>query len=115
MRSWSLLVVPVAISFVVAACGSSGSSTFPAGIPDGGGDATMGPPGMLGGDSSTDGGTGMCTPKTCAQLGYDCGTNADGCGGTIDCGSCMSPQFCGAAGYSKCGGNAIAADAGGNA
>jgi hypothetical protein len=27
----------------------------------------------------------VCTPKTCAQLGYTCGQWGDGCGGTINC------------------------------
>jgi len=35
-----------------------------------------------------------CTPKTCTQLGYTCGTAADGCGGTLNCGSCPSGQTC---------------------
>ena len=38
-----------------------------------------------------DGGTAGCTPKTCAQLGYDCGPNNDGCGNVIMCGSCTKP------------------------
>ncbi|MFO0572498.1 MAG: hypothetical protein U1A78_00725 [Polyangia bacterium] len=40
----------------------------------------------------------MCTPKTCAQLGYNCGMQGDGCGGVINCGSCTSPQICGGSG-----------------
>jgi hypothetical protein len=31
-----------------------------------------------------------CVPRTCADLG-DCGSQDDGCGGAIDCGSCESP------------------------
>jgi hypothetical protein len=47
---------------------------------------------------------GSCTPRTCAQLGYDCGVNGDGCGGTIDCGTCTAPQICGGGGQpSVCG------------
>ncbi len=30
----------------------------------------------------------VCTPKTCAQLGYECGTWTDGCKGTVTCGPC---------------------------
>jgi hypothetical protein len=44
-----------------------------------------------------------CTPKTCAQLGYTCGNNNDGCGNVIMCGTC-SGQICGGGGYSRCGG-----------
>ena len=29
-----------------------------------------------------------CTPTTCAKLGYMCGTWGDGCGGTLNCGTC---------------------------
>ena len=51
--------------------------------------------------ASGDAGTG-CTPKTCAGLGYTCGVNADGCGGTIDCGAgCPSPAYCGGGGFSQ--------------
>ncbi len=63
-----------------------------------------------GGDFTTtpDGGP-VCTPKTCADLGYDCGSAGDGCGGTIGpcgaTGSCTSPQFCGGGGPNKCGGD----------
>jgi hypothetical protein len=45
-----------------------------------------------------------CTPRTCAQLGYKCGANGDGCGNRIDCGTCPVPETCGVAGYSQCGG-----------
>ncbi len=30
----------------------------------------------------------FCVPTTCSKLGYNCGTWADGCAGTINCGSC---------------------------
>jgi hypothetical protein len=29
-----------------------------------------------------------CTPETCASLGYQCGSVSDGCGGTLNCGTC---------------------------
>jgi len=29
-----------------------------------------------------------CAPQTCGDLDADCGTPSDGCGGTLDCGSC---------------------------
>jgi hypothetical protein len=57
------------------------------------------PPGV-----SADGGVAsLCTPKTCASLGYNCGPASDGCGGLLQCGTCTSPQSCGAGGFSKCG------------
>ena len=38
-----------------------------------------------------------CTPKTCAALGnYQCGSWFDGCGKTINCGTCPSGQTCSA-------------------
>ena len=44
-----------------------------------------------------------CTPMSCKQLGYNCGVNADGCGGTNDCGACPATQLCGVGGgYSQC-------------
>jgi hypothetical protein len=47
---------------------------------------------------------GACVPTTCAQLGYDCGDNGDGCGGVIHCGACTAPQICGGGGQpSVCG------------
>jgi predicted DNA-binding protein YlxM (UPF0122 family) len=35
-----------------------------------------------------------CTPATCQSLGKQCGTWPDGCGGTINCGSCQSGYTC---------------------
>jgi alpha-tubulin suppressor-like RCC1 family protein len=32
-----------------------------------------------------------CVPKTCVSLGLSCGTAADGCGNTLDCGMCQDP------------------------
>jgi hypothetical protein len=44
-----------------------------------------------------------CTPKTCGQLGFSCGPQSDGCGNTIQCGSCPSAQTCGGGGPGVCG------------
>ncbi len=105
--------VLVAVLFAIAGCAASGSnntngsnSTNPdagdSGLPDGsagGGNDGSTPPND--GGLSLDGST--CTPKTCADLGVDCGTQSDGCGNTIDCGNCTSPDYCGGGGSSKCG------------
>lgn len=50
--------------------------------------------------------TGTCTPKTCADLGYDCGQSGDGCddGVVLNCGTCTTGQ-CGGGGAGVCGGN----------
>ena len=54
-----------------------------------------------------------CTPTTCVAKSANCGTLADGCGGTLNCGSCASPQTCGGGGMSNvCGGGTSVADAG---
>ncbi len=35
-----------------------------------------------------------CVPTTCAKLGYDCDSWSDGCGKTLNCGSCASGYTC---------------------
>ncbi len=59
-----------------------------------------------GGTPSVCGGSSGCVPKTCGQLGAQCGPAGDGCGGVIpDCGPCTAPQTCGGGGTpSVCGG-----------
>jgi MYXO-CTERM domain-containing protein len=43
-----------------------------------------------------------CAPLTCGT--GSCGSFADGCGGTLNCGTCTAPQTCGAGGTpNKCG------------
>ena len=44
-----------------------------------------------------------CTALTCDQQGFHCGPQGDGCGGTIDCGSCPTGQTCGGGGPATCG------------
>ena len=54
---------------------------------------------------SGDGGGGGCVPTTCAELGDNCGMVSDGCGGTLDCGTCSGGQTCGGGGTPNvCGG-----------
>jgi hypothetical protein len=36
-----------------------------------------------------------CVPTSCAAQGATCGTMADGCGSTMDCGTCPNGQACG--------------------
>ena len=38
--------------------------------------------------------TVTCTPTDCPTLGYNCDTWDDGCGVTLDCGTCTSPETC---------------------
>src|SRR5262249_10931864 len=42
----------------------------------------------------------VCTPTTGSAQGLNCGPAGDGCGGTIDCGSCTAPTTCGGGGVS---------------
>jgi hypothetical protein len=56
----------------------------------------------LGDASNGDGGL-ICVPITCQALGVTCGKQGDGCGGVVDCGSCPTGQFCGGAGFNRCG------------
>jgi hypothetical protein len=47
-----------------------------------------------------------CSPKTCAQQGFDCGEAGDGCndGMVLNCGTCQTGT-CGGGGPGVCGGN----------
>ncbi|MFO0735591.1 MAG: hypothetical protein U0270_06920 [Labilithrix sp.] len=48
---------------------------------------------------------GACVPLTKADFladNKDCGQQSNGCGGTIDLGTCTAPEFCGGGGPSKC-------------
>jgi hypothetical protein len=40
----------------------------------------------------------LCTPKTCGDLGYNCGPASDGCGNLLQCGGCFGADTCGGAG-----------------
>ncbi len=55
----------------------------------------------------------ICTPTTCAALGYTCGTAGDGCGNLLNCdqGLCP-PSQCGLGGYDQCPGGGSTCDTG---
>ena len=44
----------------------------------------------------------LCTPKTCTQLGKQCGTWDDRCGTNLNCGTCISPKTCNSTGQCIC-------------
>jgi hypothetical protein len=45
-----------------------------------------------------------CVPTFCYIKGANCGSIPDGCGGTLDCGSCPAPETCGGGGAAnQCG------------
>ncbi len=47
-----------------------------------------------------------CTKNTCAGLGATCGSLSDGCGGLLECGTCVAPESCGGGGVAnQCGNN----------
>jgi hypothetical protein len=70
-----------------------------------------GTPSVCGNPYVGDGGA-ACTPRTCADVGANCGPVGDGCGGTVDCGTCSSPYLCGGGGTPNRCGNPYADDAG---
>ncbi|MFZ5470487.1 MAG: choice-of-anchor D domain-containing protein [Myxococcota bacterium] len=45
-----------------------------------------------------------CQPMGCGDLGKQCGSWPDGCGGTVECGGCVAPRACAASGQCE-GGN----------
>ena len=105
------LVVALPTSVAAASCGGGNDgSNF--GQPEASTDDVSTGSDDGGQTSFGDGGKTGCKPKTCAELGYNCGKNGDGCGGTIDCGQCSGGEICGAGGYSRCGGGSGQPDGG---
>ena len=57
-----------------------------------------------GGGGANKCGTSTCVPKSCQQLGDDCGLVDDECSGVLNCGACATGSTCGGAGVkNKCG------------
>ncbi len=54
-----------------------------------------------------------CTPTTCAQKSANCGSIADECGGTLNCGSCTGSDSCGGGGTANVCGHYISLPCGG--
>jgi hypothetical protein len=96
IRLVSLFGFVGAMFLLAASCGNAGNETSPER------DAStygMGP----GFTQEASVAASRCTRMSCKDLGYDCGLNADGCGGTNDCGTCPANEQCGAGGgYSQC-------------
>ncbi|MDP7040031.1 MAG: VCBS repeat-containing protein [Myxococcota bacterium] len=44
-----------------------------------------------------------CTPNTCEDSGANCGLLPNGCGGFLECGTCMGLETCGGGGANQCG------------
>ena len=66
-------------------------------------DELKGNPDGAAADAGADGADSGCTPKTCADIGAQCGIALDQCGGAIDCGQCADGEFCGGNGANQCG------------
>src|SRR5215470_1916761 len=78
-------LLALAIVSLIACGHSTNGDTGDAAPPiDGGGSGQDAPPGDAG-----------CGLVTCASAGAGCGLIGDGCGGTLDCGSCPTGQTCG--------------------
>ncbi|HTQ44248.1 MAG TPA: hypothetical protein VMI75_15920 [Polyangiaceae bacterium] len=115
---WVLVtLVPLGTAVIAASCGGSNDTSVfngDSGASDdatsSGGDGQMGrSDSSFGGSSGGDGPTG-CTPKTCAQLGFNCG-KAVTCGMLINCNAngsdaaadCPGGEVCGAMMPNVCG------------
>ena len=94
-------------SLVACGCGSSGGGFAPG---DASVDVTVGADGSNHKKDTSVGSLGSpdttkpCTKGiTCASKKAECGFIDNGCGGTIQCGSCKSGDTCGVGGANKCG------------
>lgn len=93
VRGVAALAAAGLVVLLQAASGCGGGAS--GATPDGGwGDARRdGPKGPLPGADA-----GGCGLRTCLSVGANCGPIGDGCGGTLDCGSCTAPDACGGGG-----------------
>lgn len=84
---------------------STTESTPPAGKDAGAQDATPSPEAQApeaatleAGDPETgdpfEASVDACQPATCQSLGFTCGTASDGCGGSLNCGTCGASALC---------------------
>lgn len=101
--SWfGLFIVWAAFSL---GCGQGGSSVERNRRPDPSDLADGGVPdsstGSSGGGLDPGGSLDQCEPKSCTELGVDCGHIDNGCGKLIDCGGCPDGLTCGAEGQAN--------------
>jgi hypothetical protein len=77
--------------FTVVAVGCAQDTADPEGssVDEGQGDLRV-----MGGSS----GNSKCKPVTACPAGKNCGSISNGCGGTLNCGTCTSPDTCGGGG-----------------
>lgn len=96
------LFLAAALVSLVVGCGDDSSSPSRAPSAGAGGDA-----GAAG--ESNGGAAGACEPKTCVELGLDCGDPDDGCGQALHCGDACGPGGAGGDSGGDCDANAVVA------
>jgi hypothetical protein len=79
--------------------GGSGGSSASGGSSESGGSSGSGGQGATGGTVPSGGSGGGCVATSCAAQGLSCGTADDGCGASLDCGSCPLGKACDAANH----------------
>ncbi len=89
---------PPEVGDFVESTPGGGGTTNPAGSDSPGGISVITPAQEGPGEEfiAEDEGDLDCTPKTCQELGINCGYAPDGCGQAVSCGSCPEGQLCGA-------------------
>src|SRR5688572_13889665 len=101
-RFLGLELVACVIAVVTAVgCGNSPSGATVGEQGRAGSPSRPEPPDFVG-DNDAGGGNLGCQRATCAELGKNCGPVADGCGGTLDCGTCAADGACGLVSPSVC-------------
>jgi hypothetical protein len=99
------------VLFVLASLAACGNSPPPPssviGSANGSADATKPPEAkdyvdFVAGSDAAGGGALACAPSSCEAQGKSCGIIADGCGGTLDCGSCPDGGSCGIVSANVC-------------
>lgn len=100
----TFLLVP-ALAAAVTSCADSAPSSprdfADAALDQSTKDGTVDSPADAGVETSDP--TPSCVPRTCVQIGANCGSAPDGCGDKIECGTCPGGQICGGGGANKCG------------
>src|SRR5271170_2343615 len=101
MRHFTKTILVVVVPILIGGCGVLAGVDF--GAAHLGPDASTSDDGSTTTEASGDAGEGGpleagvpegCVPKTCAQQGFSCGTQNDGCDDAIQCGGCEGGAAC---------------------
>ncbi len=92
-RAFVAALLALLLSFAVTGCGGGASDEA-----DDSPQTTQGPQGPSDEEIVPEGGKEDCIPTSCEVQGKNCGPIEDGCGGTLECGSCSGTQTCGGSG-----------------